>query len=191
MMNWRRDEARRKAREKLQRAEERRAADRWAKIQAATRRLLAQQEQAFKASGCETREEFEELLLAKNESRAQEQAERDERQRAYVEPFVELEHGMPDALDVAFAMSQRHAGGAAVSLAETRSPKPAASAFSKAVTTSHRSTCLGQSCASGNSGPWGMTSKEAHFSGTTMRSSGSRRAGFARGLFPRCCAYRS
>ena len=29
MMNWHRDEARRKAREKLQRAEERRAADRW------------------------------------------------------------------------------------------------------------------------------------------------------------------
>ena len=118
MSNWRRDEARRKAGEKLQRTEERRSADRWAKRQAAIRRWLAQQEQAFKASGCETREEFDELQRAKHASLAQEQAERDERQRAYVEPFVDLEHGMPDALDVAFALSQRHAGGAAVSLAD-------------------------------------------------------------------------
>ena len=118
MANWRRDEARRKATEKLQGAEERRAADRWAKRQAALRRWLAQQEQAFKASGCETREEFDELQRAKNAIRAQEQAERDERQRALVEPFVELEHGMPDAMAVAFALSQRHAGGAAVSLAD-------------------------------------------------------------------------
>ena len=118
MSNWRRDEARRKAGEKLQRAEERRAADRWAKRQAAIRRWQAQQEQAFKASGCETREEFDELQRAKNASRAEAQAERDERQRAYVEPFVELEHGIPDAMAVAFALSQRHAGGAAVSLAD-------------------------------------------------------------------------
>ena len=118
MSNWRRDEARRKAGEKLQRTEEQRAADRWAKRQAAFRRWQAQQEQAFKASGCETREEFDELQRAKNAIRAQEQAERDKRQRALVEPFVELEHGMPDALDVAFALSQRHAGGAAVSLAD-------------------------------------------------------------------------
>ena len=118
MANWRRDEARRKAEEKLQRTEERRRADLWAKRQAAIRWWLAQQEQAFKASGCETQEEFDELQRAKNAIRAQEQAERDERQRALVEPFVELEHGMPDAMDVAFALSQRHAGGAAVSLAD-------------------------------------------------------------------------
>ena len=40
-----------------------------------------------------------------------------ERQRSYVAPFVELEQGLPDALDVAFALSQRHAGVRPVSQA--------------------------------------------------------------------------
>ena len=119
MANWRRDEARRKAGEKLQRTEERRS-----------RGPLGEEASRDFGGGWRSRNRHSRRAAARRgksstscnapstRSLAQEQAERDERQRAYVEPFVDLEHGMPDALDVAFALSQRHAGGAAVSLAD-------------------------------------------------------------------------
>ena len=114
--NWRRDAARRKAREKLQRAEEQRAADRWAKRQAAFRRWQAQQERAFKKSGCETMEEFLELQRAEREARELEQAEREQRQRDYCAGFVAKPTGLPNAQELANALTSVHAGGRPVRL---------------------------------------------------------------------------
>ena len=117
MTSYSRSAALRKAREKQQRRDERIAAEKQVKQGAAIRRALAEQARAFAASGCETQEEFTELKRAENEQLERAKSEREERQRSYVAPFVELEQGLPDALDVAFALSQRHAGRRPVSQA--------------------------------------------------------------------------
>ena len=68
MANWHRDVARRKAREKLQRAQERRDAERWEKMLKGLRLKDERQERAFKKSGCETMEEFLELQRGRGRS---------------------------------------------------------------------------------------------------------------------------
>ena len=114
--NWRRDAARRKAREKLQRAQERRAAERWAKFWAAAAERKTQLELAFKKSGCETWEEFDELQMDERERVELERAEREQRQRDYCAGFVAKPTGLPNAQELANALTSVHAGGRPVRL---------------------------------------------------------------------------
>ena len=116
MANWHRDVARRKAREKLQRAQERRDAERWEKMIKGLRLKDERQERAFKKSGCETMEEFLELQRAEREARELEQAEREQRQRDYCAGFVETPAGLPNAQELANALTSIHAGGRPVRL---------------------------------------------------------------------------
>ena len=114
--NWRRDAARRKAREKLQRAQERRAAERWAKFWAAAAERKTQLELAFKKSGCETWEEFDELQMDERERVELERAESEQRQRDYCAGFVAKPTGLPNAPELANALTSVHAGGRPVRL---------------------------------------------------------------------------
>ena len=114
--NWRRDAARRKAREKLQRAQERRDAERWEKMLKALRLKNERQERAFKKSGCETMEEFLELQQVEQEARKLEQADRERIQRDYCAGFVAKPTGLPNAQELANALTSVHAGGRPVRL---------------------------------------------------------------------------
>ena len=116
MANWHRDVARRKAREKLQRAQERRDAERWAKFWAAGDERTAKLDLAFKKSGCETWEEFNELQMDESERAELEQAEREQRQRDYCAGFVAKPAGLPNAQELANALTSIHAGGRPVRL---------------------------------------------------------------------------
>ena len=111
MANWHRDAARRKAREKLQRAQERRDAERWAKFWAAGAERKTQLELAFKKSGCETWEEFDELQMDERERAELEQAESERIQRDYCAGFVAQPTGLPNAQELANALTSVHAGG--------------------------------------------------------------------------------
>ena len=116
MANWHRDVARRKAREKLQRAQERRDAERWEKMLKGLRLKDERQERAFKKSGCETMEEFLELQRAEGEARELERAESEQRQRDYCAGFVAKPTGLPNAQELANALTSIHAGGRPVRL---------------------------------------------------------------------------
>ena len=108
--------ARRKAREQVQRAQEKRAAMRGAKLAADLRRYQAEWQRDFKASGCETEEEFRELQQVEQEARELERAESEQRQRDYCAGFVAKPTGLPNAQELANALTSVHAGGRPVRL---------------------------------------------------------------------------
>ena len=108
--------ARRKAREQVQRAQEKRDAMRVAKLLNELRRTQAKWQRDFKASGCETEEEFRELQQVDQEARELEQADRERIQRDYCAGFVTKPAGLPDAQELANALTSVHAGGRPVRL---------------------------------------------------------------------------
>ena len=106
VQNWRKSATLRKEQDKLQRAQERKRAKRLAKLIADADRRGRQRDLAFKKSGCETWEEFEAL----------EAAESEQRQRDYCAGFVEKPTGLPNAQELANALTSVHAGGRPVRL---------------------------------------------------------------------------
>ena len=90
--------------------------ERWEKMLEGLRLKDARQERAFKKSGCETMEEFLELQRAEGEARELERAEREQRQQDYCAGFVAKPTGLPNAQELANALTSVHAGGRPVRL---------------------------------------------------------------------------
>ena len=101
---------------KQKRLDERRQARRAARLLIAGALREHNEAAAFKKSGCETWEEFEELQQGKREARKIEREAREQIQRDYCAGFVVQPTGLPNAQELANALTSVHAGGRAVRL---------------------------------------------------------------------------